>query len=43
MRLHQLQSRTFLLVGSNVSLGASQSGYGERIDEYNEENGGWNQ
>jgi len=41
MRIHHLQLRTFILAGSNVSLGASQSRYGDRIDEYNESNGGW--
>lgn len=41
MVICNLSSKPSLLAGSGMSLGASQNGYGDEINEYNETDGGW--
>ena len=43
MVVYYLSSKKSLLAGSSVSLGATQRGYGDMVDEYNETDGGWEQ
>ena len=41
MVVYYLLSKPSLLAGSSVSLGATQGGYGDMVDGYNETDGGW--
>ena len=41
MKAFEVKSISKLLAGSEMSLGASQNGYGDEINEYNETDGGW--